>query len=595
MRYCRIVLILAITLAAIELLLLIIAAPKFMTFLAVALFLIYRSRRKGRLDAFGTAEWASYGALKRKGMLEAGEGLCIGLVTGQRPTLWASVVNLFRRSVPAAIACEQLVMAVRQFNRPTPEPVKVRLNKVVHLAAFAPTGVGKGTSLILPFLLGLIRDSVVIYDPKGEACNLTAQSFRDRGYQVVVLDPYQVATKTPDGFNPLAMIDKDSPLVIDHARAMAAEMVVRTGNEPDPHWNDSAEAFIAAMIALTCLYGDGANRSLQAVRSLLTDPERMQAAIKVMVGDTAMSGMIARMGHQLATLKDKELASVLSTTNRHMRWLDTPAIANSTRESTFDPLDLTKKPLAVFVVLPVDQMKAQAGYLRLVMGSLLRACVAGGLQEQHKVHFVLDEAASLGEMDALEQALNIGRGYGIRIQLYYQSTGQLKKCWGVDGGDQVVLSNTTQIFFGVRDKDTAEYVSAMLGEETIWVESSGSNSGDSTSVNRNDPGGSFSVSRGRNTGLQQQARKLLKPEEVVALDERTAITLTPGVKPIATTLVRYYEEPLGNGAGRWRRLRIRVEVWLASILLLVVFSVLGAQMTRAMFHPQHPPLRRAAK
>jgi type IV secretion system protein VirD4 len=48
---------------------------------------------------------------------------------------------------------------------------------------------------------------------------------------------------------------------------------------------------------------------------------------------------------------------------------------------------------------------------------------------------------------------------------------------------------------------------------------------------------------------QQQARRLLKPEEVTALSRRTAITFAPGVPPIFTTLVRYYEERLRPG--RW--------------------------------------------
>jgi hypothetical protein len=47
----------------------------------------------------------------------------------------------------------------------------------------------------------------------------------------------------------------------------------------------------------------------------------------------------------------------------------------------------------------------------------------------------------------------------------------------------------------------------------------------------------------------QQARRLLKPEEVTNLPSRTAITFTPGIPPIMTTLIRYYEENL-SGRGR---------------------------------------------
>ena len=43
--------------------------------------------------------------------------------------------------------------------------------------------------------------------------------------------------------------------------------------------------------------------------------------------------------------------------------------------------------------------------------------------------------------------------------------------------------------------------------------------------------------------IGNSSRKLLKPEELLQLSPRTAITLTPGVKPVMTTLLRYYEEP----------------------------------------------------
>ena len=46
----------------------------------------------------------------------------------------------------------------------------------------------------------------------------------------------------------------------------------------------------------------------------------------------------------------------------------------------------------------------------------------------------------------------------------------------------------------------------------------------------------------------QQARKLLKPEEVITLPPRCAITFTPGVPPVFTTLLRYYEE---KHLGKW--------------------------------------------
>jgi type IV secretion system protein VirD4 len=163
--------------------------------------------------------------------------------------------------------------------------------------------------------------------------------------------------------------------------------------------------------------------------------------------------------------------------------------------------------------------------------------------------------------------------------------GQLKKSWP-NGQDQTLLSNTTQVFFGVNDQaigpsgGTADYVSARLGEATIIVDSGGSSSSKSRSTS-GDPrqGASTSYSHTTNKNWQQQARKLLKPEEVVALPPTTAITFTPGVRPIITTLLRYFEEPgLGIRPGKSGRIFAAVGTLAASVgvgiwFIFVAFSL----------------------
>jgi len=86
------------------------------------------------------------------------------------------------------------------------------------------------------------------------------------------------------------------------------------------------------------------------------------------------------MGGQIMSLADKEKASVLSTALRHLRFLGTPAVAESTRSSSFDPSLLRRGRMTVYLILPPDRAQAQSGLLRMWVGSLMRACVRGGLQ-----------------------------------------------------------------------------------------------------------------------------------------------------------------------------------------------------------------------
>jgi type IV secretion system protein VirD4 len=198
-------------------------------------------------------------------------------------------------------------------------------------------------------------------------------------------------------------------------------------------------------------------------------------------------------------------------------------------------------------------------------------------QKLKTVHFVLDESASLGHLDAIDDAVDKFRGFGVRLIFAYQSLGQLKKCFP-NGQDQTLLSNTTQIFFGVNDQGlpggvgTADYVSARLGEKTIAVKSGGTSTGRSTqwsgSASQHSSGGGRSRNANDNWGLQ--ARKLLKPEEVIALPPRVAITFTPGVPPICTELIRYYEQDhMGASPGFFKQALI------ASKTLTLALSVLA--------------------
>jgi type IV secretion system protein VirD4 len=475
MKAVRLIFVLGVILSGISIAV-ISARTQYGWLMVLAFFFAVRGMKKGiqKFSAYGTARWADDTDLARAGMLSAKTGLIVGRMALARPRFIEGVRGLFNLQLKAAEACERFMLSMRKLQPPV---ALVRLVRAVHVLVTAPTGAGKGVSLVVPFLR-TSTDSAVVVDFKGELYQLTADARRLMGHKVVVLDPFKVVTQTPDQFNVLDEIEADSPLAIDDARSLAEALVIRTGDEKDPHWTDSAELWISAMVAAVTQFGEVGNRSLQTVRTLLTDPVKMDKIIKLMSDSDAANGMIARLGNQLTHYKGTELGSVMTTTNRFLRFLDTLAIAESTKASTFDPKELRNGKMTIYLVLPPEHMRTQSPLLRMWIGALLRAVVRGGLQETNKVHFILDEAASLGHMEALDDAVDKYRGYGVRLQFYFQSLGQLKASFP-NGQDQTLLANTTQVYFGVNDHETAEYVSNRLGEATIIVVSGGTNRGES--------------------------------------------------------------------------------------------------------------------
>jgi type IV secretion system protein VirD4 len=565
----RFLLIVAVVFAALSALLCGLAFWPYSAVFGVGLGIAAAVRMKAKqFTTLGSARFSDENDLRETGMIGGSSGLILGRVPVSRD--WPGALrSLFGWRIAASEACERFM---DQFKR---KPSKlVRASGAVHTAVFAPSGVGKGVSCIIPFLMDC-DESCVVIDFKGENALLTAEHRRKRfGHQVVLLDPFQVVTNHPDSFNPLDMISAENPLSIDECRAVATSLVVRQPDEKEPHWNDSAETWIGGMLATVVRYGEhDGMRSLQTVRDLLSNPERIELAIKLMQESDAWEGMLARFGGQLSNFVDREKSSTLSTVSRHLRFLDTPAIAASTKESTFDPSMLRSGKMTIYLILPPEHMRAQSALLRMWIGSFLRAVVRGGLSRRGQVHFVLDEAASLGNLEVIDDAVDKYRGYGVRLQFYYQSPGQLKKCFP-NGQDQTLLSNTTQVFFGVNDTATAELVSTRLGEYTAIVESGGKSQGDSWSHSSGaQPQSNYSQSYNTNSSWQQQSRKLLKLEEVIALPPRVAITFAPGVAPVWTVLLRYYEEPwLGQRATRLNR------AWLACRTLAGAAAVLTASI-----------------
>ena len=346
-------------------------------FLLLASGLLKNSRQGNNWWAHGVAAWANHETLLRAGMIGGDKGLSVGKLIDSAPRRWLSgIAGLINHQMSHWQACYRFIILLRQFGSKAVGTETVRLSKAIHTAAIAPSGAGKGVSIVVPRLMEM-DESVICIEYKGELAKLTAKmrekQFRHR---VVLIDPYRVVTKSPDTFNPVDFIGRGSAHALDNCRDLADQLVIRTGEERETHWNDSAEMWITAALLAVVERSPSNHRSLQAVRDVLSDPRKLPELLKILEG---MDGMARRLGSQLRHFQDKELSSVLTTANRHLRFLDTPAIEESTSTSSFDPRKLRDGKMSVFCILPPEHM--QPSLIRMWMGSLMMAVVRGGLED----------------------------------------------------------------------------------------------------------------------------------------------------------------------------------------------------------------------
>ena len=474
----------------------------------------------------------------------------------------------------------------------------IRINDFVHLATFAPAGGGKSVSVLYPNLFSYAGNCVVV-DPKGELYKLTHKHRkRQFGHTIVRLDPAGLYGPG-DSFNPLDWIDPHRPDFVEVCRDLANILVVRTGKEMDPHWCDSAENVIAAFIAYICACeGNPAARNMRGVRAQLASRENYNQALEVMQQHDGFYGVLQELGHSMSWFIEKELASVMSHAQRFTNIFGAPLVADSTSSTTFDPMALRTGRMTVYIITPADKMVVWAGLQRLWLGCLLRIITRGQPTEKNPVLFLVDECAHIGKMQALEDAVTLMRGMGIRLWLFFQSIDQLKKCFGDNAG--TVLDNlATQQYMSITSYETAEAMSKRIGDETIVIRTEGDNRGTSSPMGGDgkNPG---SRNSGSNTTTSEAVRRLLKPEEILVLPEHTAIVFHKNNYVIVCDKIKYYADRAFRRRGiifrRWGSGRAR-GLGLGEMVLALAALALSALVTAFVASlpvPVWPPPRAAA-
>jgi type IV secretion system protein VirD4 len=536
---CRAMLIVACASAAAGAALLVASYPV-LPAMAVAAIVLHNRRTRKPSGAFGTARFADTADLYAGGWLGNRDGLILGSVCDAVPPGRLAAIRLLLTAplAKSATAC-RLFLGAFWSHKWSPGGL-LRLRQFTHLACFAATGRGKGIYYVINTLLTW-RHSCVCLDPKGENYILTHEHRRAMEHEIVRIDPFEVCGPGGASFNPLGLIDPSSPRAIDYCRAIAKALVPRSGDEKEPFYPDSAELFISAFCTYVVCAAEPHQRNLQTVRELLTDPAAFRGAVKLMQQSDACGGMLKRLANQVSCYTDRELAATKATIATKLEFLDTPLVAAATSSNSFSPYRLKRGGMTLYLVMPADQLKAKPGLTRLYLDGLLRCLTEGPPDESHQVLFILDEVAQLGRLESLETAVELYRGWGLRLFFFFQSINQIEKCFGEHAA--TFLDNIdTQITFGQNNASSAELLQKRLGTATIAIESSQSGTSHSQptgGVPGSKEGGQLSTSS--NTTFSETGKPLMRLEEILQM-EGTAIITHRSQRPILARLVPYFSE-----------------------------------------------------
>lgn len=157
-------------------------------------------------------------------------------------------------------------------------------------------------------------------------------------------------------------------------------------------------------------------------------------------------------------------------------------------------------------------------------GCKIRRC---GLYLPYHVRFMLDEFANIGQIPEFNKKLATMRKYEISCSVILQNLAQIKNMYKDDWG--TLIGNCDSfLFLGCPEYDTLEYISKMLGKQTIVVRnrsaSKGSKSGTSFSYNKS-------------------GRELITPDELRRLKDDECIFILRGEQPFKDKKHQYKTHP----------------------------------------------------
>ena len=354
-----------------------------------------------------------------------------------------------------------------------------------HVLCFAPTRSGKGVGLVIPTLLSW-QESAVILDLKGELWELTSGYRKSKGHKVLRFDPANPSASIK--FNPLEEIRLGTQYEVGDVQNLATLLVDPDGKGLTDHWQKTAQSLLVGVILhlLYKSYYEGKVANLPALDSMLSDPKRpIHELWKEMTSYKHKNDLphpsIEKTGRDMIDRPEDEAGSVLSTAKSYLSLYRDPVVAKNVSKSEFKIQDLVnhERPVSLYIVTHPNDKTRLRPLIRIVMNLILRKLAdkiefKDGIQvpiNKHKLLMMLDEFASLGKLEILQESLAYIAGYGIKCYIIVQDISQLKNPVSGYGAEESITSNChIQVALRPNRLETAQYLSDLTGDTTIIKE-----------------------------------------------------------------------------------------------------------------------------
>lgn len=337
------------------------------------------------------------------------------------------------------------------------------------IVTIAPPASGKTQCNVFPNLLTWTGPAVVL-DISGDIYEKTA-AWRQNNVGPV----YKFSPLEPDDshkYNPLTFVRRDPDYIWEDSRLLA-EMMIVPGLNSEPFWENEARTLLTAAIAHVCFNNPADQGPMHALLDILYGGPAWDSMLRGLEL-TVDVRVMAQHATALRSMNEKTLSSVLQVARSSLGAWAGERIARATSKSDWSPDDLRSgSNPTVYIYIRPNEVDAYLSLLRVFIGQHIRKLTSGKVPPPGSppILFMLDELPRLRNMPPVDEALNIGRKYGLRLWMFAQSVGQLQKAY--DNADGMLSSCAVRIYM---NPSGADGLAEKISEELGYVESVNDNS-----------------------------------------------------------------------------------------------------------------------
>ena len=388
------------------------------------------------------------------------------------------------------------------------------------------SGSGKTRYFCKPGLMDA-NCSYLVVDPKGEMLRSTGHFLKSQGYDIKVFD--LIHPRQSDGYNPFRYI-REEPDVLKLMDNLVKNTTPPKGASNDPFWEKAEIALDSALMLYLLSEAQKEEQTFEMLMFMLNsaqaseEDEQFQSPLDLLfqsLEDREPDHLAVKQYKVYKKAAGKTAKSILITAGVRLTAFIFPQYAAIMQEDEMDFGSLGERKRAIFCITPVND-----GSMNYLVSMLFTQC----FQELYlraderydgrlpvPVRVIQDEWANVPQPDSYPKVLATCRSYNIGIDIIVQNIQSIKARYRDEY--QSIIGNCDTLLFlgGGNEPESLEFMSKLLGKETISIRTRGQTRGRSGSSSIND---------------QLTGRELMTPDEIRRMPTREALLLIRGESPV---------------------------------------------------------------